>query len=496
MDEGLFTYNSNPRSIAAGDFNHDNLLDIVVVNSNTDNSGIFLNYGNGTFAEQMALSTGDYSAPFSVTLGDLNNDTHLDIAVADYNTHIISIFLGYGNGTFVSKTMFSTGVSRPMSMAIGDLNNDHWLDIVVTHDGTNDISIHFGYGNGSFGNQTTYFTGYDSSLYSVVVNDFNNDHHLDIAVANYGTNNVGIFLGYGNGSFATQTIYSTGPQSGPYSIAVNDFNNDGQVDIAVANSGGNNVGIFLANGDGTFRSQKTYTTSPGTYPVSIIIGDFNQDNLLDIATSNYDTNNISILIGHGNGSFAAPTMHSTGIDSNPFGMAVGDFNNDNKSDIAVVDSSTNNILVLIGYTMIQSENPPTYSTGAASLPNQIAIGDFNNDTQLDLVVANFGTSNVGIFLGYENGSFHKQRTYSTGNNSQPRAIIVIDLDNDHKLDIVVGNSNSESLGILYGYGNGTFTTVVTYFTGDSSSLRWIVVDDFNNMIIISILSLPITALTV
>jgi hypothetical protein len=213
----------------------------------------------------------------------------LDIGVANYDSHNIGIFLGYGNGTFADQTTFSTGTSRPVSMAVGDFNNDQWLDIVVANNETNDISILFGYKNESFGNQITYSTGYDSRPYFVVVVDFNNDRHLDIVVASYGTNNVGVFLGYGNGSFTIQTTYSISPQSGPYSITVNDFNNDGQLDIAVANSGTNTVSIFLGYGNGTFRSQKTYSVSPGSRPQSIIVGDFNQDNQLDIAVSNYDT---------------------------------------------------------------------------------------------------------------------------------------------------------------------------------------------------------------
>jgi hypothetical protein len=480
MDADPYPHNSRPRSITAGDFNHNNLLDIVVVNSHPNNIGIFLNYGNGTFAPQMAFTTGDFSTPLSIIAGDFNNDTHLDLAAASYDTHNINIFLGYGDGTFASPLVFPTGVSRPVSMALSDFNNDQYLDIVVTHYDTNEIRILFGYGNGSFENQITYSTGYDSLPNYIVVDDFNNDLNLDIAVANYGTNNVGVFLGYGNGTFTVQTTYSAGPRSSPYSIAVDDFNKDHQLDIAVANSGTNNVGIFLGDGNGSFLSQNTYSISPGSRPYSIIIGDFNQDNQLDIAVSNYDTDNISILIGYGNGSFATPTIHSTGIDSDPFGMTVGDFGNDNTSDIAVVNSGTNNVLILIGYSMVQSEYPTTYSTGTASLPNQIASGDLNNDTLIDLVVANYGTNNVGVLLGYENGSFQEQITYSTGNDSQPRAVIIIDIDNDYKLDIVVGNSNTETLGILYGYGNGIFAPVVTYPTGNTSSLRWIIANDFNN----------------
>ncbi|CAF4057546.1 unnamed protein product, partial [Rotaria sordida] len=475
-----FNHNSNPCFLVTGDFNHDNLLDIVVANSGTNNIGIFLNYGNKTFASQMTLSTEDHSRPIAVATGDFNNDTHLDIAVANYDSHNISIFLGYGNGTFANQTTFSIGASHPVSIAVGDLNNDHWLDIVVANNGTNNIGILFGYENGSFGDPITYFTGYDSFPHFIVIDDFNNDHNLDIVVANYGTNNVGVFLGYGNGSFTPQITYSTSPQSGPYSIVVNDFNKDGQLDIAVANSGKNNVGIFLGYRNGTFTSQTTYSISPGSRPQSIIVGDFNQDNELDIAVSNHDTNNICVLVGYGNGSFAIPTMHSTDTDSIPFAMTVGDFDNNNQSDIAVANFGTNNILILIGYVLLQSESPTAYSTGVGSLPYHVAIEDINNDTNLDLVVANSGTGTLGIFLGYGNGSFREQIIYPSANNADVRGVVLSDLDNDHRLDIVVANSNDETIGILYGYGDGSFAPVVTYFTESPSSPRWITVNDFNN----------------
>ena len=389
-------------------------------------------------------------------------------------------FVDMGTVLFQIKTAFSTGASRPVSIAVGDFNNDHCLDIVVSNNGTNDISIFFGYGNGSFGSQITYSTGYDSLPYCVAVADLNNDHSLDILVANYGTDNIGIFLGHPDGNFTAQTTYSTSSGSKPYSVAANDFNNDGHFDIVVVNSGKNNIGIFLGYGSGNFTSQTTYSIFPGTNPHSIIIGDFNQDYQLDVAVSNHDTNNISVLIGYNDGSFAVPTMHSTGVDSGPFGMTAGDFDNNNQSDIAVVNSGTNNIFVLMGYSVIQSQTPTTYSTGDASHPYLIAIADFDNDTQLDLAVLNYGTNNVGIFLGYGNGSFQEQMTFSTGDNSLPYAIVVSDIDNDNYLDIVVGNPNIQSLGLLYGYGDGTFDTVVQYPTGDLSYPRWVIVNDFNS----------------
>ncbi|CAF1552120.1 unnamed protein product, partial [Adineta ricciae] len=110
ISNNSFQQNSHPRSITVGDFNDDLWLDVVVSNSGTNTIGIFLNYGNGTFKEQMTFPTGDNSMPLSVTLGDFNNDTYLDIAVTNYNTHNIGIFLNYNNGSFRNQITFSTGV--------------------------------------------------------------------------------------------------------------------------------------------------------------------------------------------------------------------------------------------------------------------------------------------------------------------------------------------------------------------------------------------------
>ena len=96
----------------------------------------------------------------------------------------------------------------------------------------------------------------------MAVGDFNNDNRLDIIVTNSVDKNVSVFLGYGNGSFATQTTYSTG--SYPQSVAVGDFNDDQKLDIVVANSFDDDVSVLLGYGNGSFAAQTTY--SSGTYP--------------------------------------------------------------------------------------------------------------------------------------------------------------------------------------------------------------------------------------
>ncbi|CAF1333784.1 unnamed protein product, partial [Adineta steineri] len=183
-------YNFGPRSVAVGNFNDDELLDIVVANSIVNSISVFLGYNNGAFASNMTYSTGLYSAPYMVAIGDFNNDHHTDIAVAYFGTNSIGVFLGLRNGSFTNPTVISTGSSRPVWIHVTDLDNDTSLDIVTANYGTDSISIFYGSEDGRFAYPMTISTGYDSSPFSVISADFNNDNHLDLAIANYGTNNI------------------------------------------------------------------------------------------------------------------------------------------------------------------------------------------------------------------------------------------------------------------------------------------------------------------
>jgi hypothetical protein len=179
---------------------------------------------------------------------------------------------------------------------IGDFNNDNQTDIAVANAGTNTMGIFSGYGNISFANQVTYSTGSSSSPYSLAIGYFNNDSRLDIAVANYGGDNVGVFLGYGNGLFANQMTYLTGPSSSSYSLAVSDFNNDTILDIIVANYGNNKLGVFLGHGDGTFANVTLFPMKYGSNPFSLIVGDFNSDQKMDFAVANNGTDSLNIFL--------------------------------------------------------------------------------------------------------------------------------------------------------------------------------------------------------
>ncbi|CAM4840667.1 unnamed protein product, partial [Rotaria magnacalcarata] len=286
----------------------------------------------------------------------------------------VSVLLGYGNGSFQNQTTFSTG-SLPQSVAVGDFNNDTRLDIVVANFAGKGVSVLLGYGNGSFQNRMTFSTGFGPQ--SVAVGDFNNDTRLDIVVTNFTGKGVSVLLGYGNGSFQNRMTLSTG--FGPQSVGVGDFNNDTRLDIVVVNSYSNNVSILLQYNRGFLRDEKTYATGGGSDLRYTVVGDMNDDGQLDIVTANYGTNDVGILFGLGNGAFLNQMIFDTGVQSHPSCIALGYFNRDTELDFAVAYGGTMTVGIFLGSgngTFIRQISDGIHFVLA---PLFIASGDINGD---------------------------------------------------------------------------------------------------------------------
>jgi predicted Zn-dependent protease with MMP-like domain len=468
--------------MAVGDFNRDNQLDLVITSQSENNIGIYLGYGNGSFDNGTIYSTGDGSSPQFVSIGDFNSDNILDIVVANNDSNSIGIFMGYGDGTFTEQIPFSLpNNSFPSWVAVADFNNDNILDIPVCNQGLDNVGIFFGYGNGSFNDIITINTGEGSQPYSIDTGDLNNDTWIDIAVACV-TGDIGIFFGYGNGTFSSQTIYSTGSPSPWNQIIIADLNSDTKLDVAVSNfgDGNGNIGVLYGYGDGHFAVLKIYSTGWNSNPISIAVGDFNNDNQLDLAVSQSNLDSINIMLRLRSEPFATPTMFSTGNNSRPQSVVTGDFNNDDQLDIAVANSATNNIGMFLGYGNGNFAPQQTYFIGNNSRPVSLAVGDFNNDHHLDIAVANSEACTIVILRGFGNGSVAVFTTYSTGALSIPSSIAVDDLNSDHHLDIVVTNYYSDELLVFLGFGNGTFFEAKSYSLGYNTRPQSVAIGDMNN----------------
>ncbi|CAF2178272.1 unnamed protein product, partial [Rotaria magnacalcarata] len=209
----LIHYEYGPRSLAIGDFNDDNWPDIVVANYAADNIAIYFGYGNGSMKSSNTYSTGSGSTPCMVAVGDFDKDGRLDVAVSNFGTNSVNVLMRFQYEVFANQTTLSIASSRPIWIHVTYLNNDTAIDIVTANYGTQSVSIFYGHGDGSFAKPSTYSTGFDSFPLAVVSGDFNNDNQMDLAIANYGTNTVGILLGNSNGTFSKQSTLSTGPNS-------------------------------------------------------------------------------------------------------------------------------------------------------------------------------------------------------------------------------------------------------------------------------------------
>ena len=240
---------------------------------------------------------------------------------------------------------------------------------------------------------------------------------------------------YTNEEYAGATVITTGY-----------FNNDTYVDLVVTNSADPSVGILLVDGDGTFSEPTRSFTENGTSPYALAIGDFNNDRQMDVAITSVDSNSIVVFLGNGDGTLIAQTPIPTGNSSYPTGIVTGYFDRDSILDIAVTNYVNNSIGIFIGNGNGTFQSQRTISTGTSSEPFSIAAGDFNHDNYTDLAVANWGTNRVGLFLGTGNGSFRSQVTLSVGRS--PISVNVVDFNADNHLDIAVLNADNDTVGTL------------------------------------------------
>ncbi|CAF1549449.1 unnamed protein product [Adineta ricciae] len=452
---------TGPYDVVVHDFNQEDCVDIAVVFSKTDNLVILLGKGDDSFVVSMSYHTGENTVPSMITVNDGNNDRQKHIIVVNCGTNTISVFLSHGNGIFDPMILSSTGAdSVPYFEAIADVDNDGIIDAVSTNSGSNTTGILLGHNNGSLTLLTTYPTGDSSAPTAVVVNDLNNDGFLDFFVCNFDTSNIGIFLGNGNASFSTQVTYSTCYRGCPIWIAINDFNNDSKSDIAVSIFNNDYMSVFLGYGNGSVGNAVQYSAGDGTF-LFVAAGDFNNDK------------------PNGREAFGGMNKYKTGGGSDPHSIAISDLNNNGWMDGVVANYRTDSLGILYGSRNGILNNMVTYSTGINAGPYSLGVSDFNNHSRPDITVTNSLANTIAIFLADQNGTFVLTSTYSAGDRSIPYTVAVTDLNNDHKSDIIVTNSGTSNILVLYGNGNDTFTNETPYPLGYGYLPYSLAVNDLN-----------------
>jgi hypothetical protein len=458
----------DPSSIVAGDFTGDGRLDLAVANAESNTVLVLLGNGDGTFQPQVTYAVGSY--PVAIVAGDVTGNGRLDLAVADYYSNDISVLLGNGDGTFQPAREYIVG-SNPDALVAGDFSGDGQLDVAVADSTSNAVSILLGKGDGTFQPAVQYVVG--SSPSALVAGDFTGNGHLDLAVANGSDNDISVLLGNGDGTFRPQVTFAVG--TNPDAIVAGDFTGDGKLDLAVANSNDNTVSVLLGNGDGTFQPQVTYAVGNAD---AIVAGDFTGNGRLDLAVANRNSNDISVLLGNGDGTFQPAVQCAVG--SSPDAIVAGDFTGDGRLDLAVVDSgitvsvlpgtAQGGVSILLGHGDGTFQTPVQNAVGSHPAFGIVA-GDFTGDGHLDLAVANVASRDVSILLGNGDGTFQPAVQYAVG--SFPFGIVAGDFNGDGRLDLAVacvgpelnGGTGPGDVSVLLGNGDGTFQPAVQYAAG-------------------------------
>jgi hypothetical protein len=356
-----------------------------------------------------------------------------------------------------NRTDYSVA-SDPAVLAAADFNEDGKLDLVVASGLANVVCVLLGNGDGTFQQPVEYAAGTGPS--GLAIADFNGDGKLDLAVADSNcpqmpcsSGAVSVLLGNGDGTFGAPVSYTVG--IGPGAIAVGDFSGAGRLDLAAVNSCGNDpdcgssspgtISVLLGNGDGSFEPHVDYTTGSGPY--ALAVGDFNADGKLDLAEGNYYDYTIGTLLGNGDGTFQQPIDSSLPFGYMPTGIVVAGSLGGYAPALATVTDGLSPQVWLgagsSGFWAFGKSDPAGLMAAQALL-----TADLNGDGILDLATSGFGASGgeVSVLLGQAGGGFAPFAGYLAGNYAQ--ALATADFNGDGRLDLASAGNADNTVSIL------------------------------------------------
>jgi hypothetical protein len=513
---------------AFGDLDGDGDNDAAVTNTSQlvagapveHNLAIFMNHGDGVFADPVIYDVG--TEPTSVELADLDGDGDLDVALINVADDNVSVLLNNGDGTLAPHVTYPVG-DDSYSLVVGDLDGDGDRDLATLSTTQNDVRVLKNNGNGSFSAGGTFFVGdVISSFWSVnatfsapgpfmALGDLDGNGDLDLVVpccledpiTNKCTCDcqpfIRILFNNGNGTFGAPVQYS-GFSAGVYAVAIADLDADGDRDIAVASGYAcpgehgpcppgaccwsdalPTVSILRNNGGGVFAAPVGYDVLTDVGEVhqttSLTVQDLDDDGDPDIGVGYRSNQRVVVLPNNGNGIFGSKQVYR--VFGGPWYVRAAELNGDGKIDMAVLTSHDRAKLSLLlnpgDGTLIAREDthdPPnifqlTYPWGSV---RSVKSADFDADGDLDLAVGighSLHSPRVLILLNDGTGEFSIFGTYALNQFSRAERLAIGDLDGDGDQDLVVSDApqSGESVGdtwVLLNQGNGVFNTSQPY----------------------------------
>jgi hypothetical protein len=451
----LFTSVGANRRLALGDLNGDTRVDVVALPSGTGKFVALMGDGAGGFTPLTAQDAG--SSPISVRLSDLDRDGILDLIVASQFGLGLYVLTGHGDGGFASPMLVRAG--KPNVGEGFDVNNDGWPDLLASDAAFGRIFVALNTTPRlcpwKFGTPTEVVDAGTTS--SVTLEDLDRDGRLDLISTQPSLGRAAVHFAAAGGTFSSAGSFSGAT---PREAASGDFNRDGKPDFGLVNAGTSTVSIFLGNGDQTFAAPADHVLGPTSAPAGLTSVDLNRDGRLDLLAADPGTNTLLFLQGDGAGGFDPPTTFSIGTGAGPSALAVGDLNRDGRLDVLTANSATGDVTVLLGSSTGVLGAPSIVAAGAGTAG--IAVGDLNLDGILDLATTSSVTNSVRVRLGDGAGGLLTESTLAVG--LSPGPVAVIDANGDGKPDLITVDRVGGTTSVLYGLGDGSFLPAVSTMT--------------------------------
>jgi len=318
---------------------------------------------------------------YGATAADLDRDGFMDLATVNEVSADVRVFMNRADGSGLYDAMLTPqaiGVEASPH-ATADFNNDGQVDLCISATISQSVWILLGAGDGTFSSIVEVDVG--GEPHGIAPLDVDGDGDIDVVNANVGSNNLALLINNGSGTFAAPT-YFEGGVDGEYGLTAADMDGDGITDLVVGGRNGADINTMLGNGNGTFTAAAVMPQDSGGATWVVVVGDVNGDLVLDVAAANDGSNNVGVLIGQGDGTFAAPTIFAIG----------------------------------------------------AHVPST-DLGDLDGDGDLDMVVSSFGGGFWRLFENDGSGGFTEGEDISA--TSSPSCAVIYDSDNDGDLDITL-----------------------------------------------------------
>jgi hypothetical protein len=392
-----FATGQNPWSVVAADMDGDGKVDFAVSNNSGNTLSLYRNTTAGgvlSYAEKIDVATA--IGPSALAVADFDGDGKPDLAVANGGSNSVSVLRNASvQGTLSLSTKVDFGVGfTPVALSVADLDGDGKADLAVANNGSSTLSVLRNVSNGSalmFAPKADFATGINPN--AIVTADFDNDGKIDLAVANAGSNSLSVLRSKsGIGVLDYEPKVDVTTNTLPYALAAGDVDGDGKIDIAVANNNSNNASIFkntTTNGKVSFADKVDFKT--GTGPVYLAMGDLDGDGKVDLAIANIESANVSILRNTSSSSqinYADKIDFATG--ELPYSVAIADFDGNGKVDLAAANFANTNVWII--------RNNPVLTPVKAD--QTVSFGTLPDKKLADAAFALFATSSAGLPVSF------------------------------------------------------------------------------------------------